>query len=777
MAQTLPTKPLGAGGTPALCMGCRHRREADRSALDVLKASVGSPQALQELNKLQSEVLTQLRQEDLIAETKQISPLVARPRKYDWCWAQSDLDKGRYWFCSRLETDTCSYFEPRGTAANAAPGAGATAKPLDAAVDVTLPGAPVPGADAAATNGAPAAATELAVEPAPQVGPAPSPTVQPAAGDGWRLVLGEASALRATTIPLAIKTGGFRVDYELVPIDEEPAIANAGLNQTYLIFGGPGAGKTHYFKYLLSQLLAHPRRPGCLLLDPKGVLTPWLHDVLESIPGRSQDLAVLSAGTTEHKFNVLGDDLPAKEIGRLLTEVVLAGAAGIDEGWQVLIGDLLESAAVVLKAREEVRPDEQLTVASLLKAVLYRRSYPTSGREYPIVVMARGSRISGHPDPDVRIAADRIADYFASTEDRQRRFVRQIIERTLAEMVSPDWDYLSSTVDSTESGSSFYKGIIDGHRVATVAVGQGSPAFQRSLSTLVKALFQQAVLANLSKNSGQRPFFILACDEYAQAITEGDTGLVSDSRFFSLSREAGCLSLLALQSIATGRSRFPAAMKDRWDGILGNVTVKFFMRLNDIETAELGSNLAGSQHSFLPVVSTGLSQTGTSLNEGVTMLEHKVVPPWYLTNRMPQGAALVHGTLDGVSPPTSCFVKVDPLARRTFVSVLVTDDGMAKPLVDGTRLSMAFRDRRLLASAGCRTYTGGYRVESGRLVLDGPTSTVVACDPVREAQDRWLLAFLESAPSVDVAGFTLTLRSGSVVIELLDEAAAPIASA
>ena len=39
------------------------------------------------------------------------------------------------------------------------------------------------------------------------------------------------------------------------------------------------------------------------------------------------------------------------------------------------------------------------------------------------------------------------------------------------------------------------------------------------------------------------------------------------------------------------------------------------------------------------------------------MLEHRRVPPWYLTNRMPQGVALVHGTLDGVSAPTSCFVQ------------------------------------------------------------------------------------------------------------------------
>jgi hypothetical protein len=186
-----------------------------------------------------------------------------------------------------------------------------------------------------------------------------------------------------------------------------------------------------------------------------------------------------------------------------------------------------------------------------------------------------------------------------------------------------------------------------------------------------------------SRHAAQQeaPFFILACDEYAQAITEGESGLVSDSRFFSLAREAGCLSLLALQSIATGRSRFPASMHDRWEGILGNVTVKMFMRLNDVETAELGSALAGTQHSFIPVVSQQQSAQGLSATEAVTMVEHRQVPAWYLTNRMEQGLALVHGTLDGVSVPTTVFVRAPSpeeqkhLLASSKVSAGGDDDG------------------------------------------------------------------------------------------------------
>ena len=39
------------------------------------------------------------------------------------------------------------------------------------------------------------------------------------------------------------------------------------------------------------------------------------------------------------------------------------------------------------------------------------------------------------------------------------------------------------------------------------------------------------------------------------------------------------------------------------------------------------------------------------------MVEHPLVPAWYMTNCMPQGYALVHGTLDGTSAPVSIFVK------------------------------------------------------------------------------------------------------------------------
>ena len=70
-----------------------------------------------------------------------------------------------------------------------------------------------------------------------------------------------------------------------------------------------------------------------------------------------------------------------------------------------------------------------------------------------------------------------------------------------------------------------------------MSIGNGSAAFQRSLCTLMKAGYQQTVLATLARHGSRRPgdrFSVLACDEYAQVATEGNSGLVSDSSFEEL---------------------------------------------------------------------------------------------------------------------------------------------------------------------------------------------------------------------------------------------------
>lgn len=117
---------------------------------------------------------------------------------------------------------------------------------------------------------------------------------------------------------------------------------------------------------------------------------------------------------------------------------------------------------------------------------------------------------------------------------------------------------------------------------------------------------------------------------------------------------------------------------------------------------------------------------------------------------------------------SGCAASAPSLAGRVFLSVGVTDGGVARPLVPGTRIRLDFRAGDLGASAGCNSMGGTYRIEDGRLVFEGGSMTEMGCDPDRDAQDQWLITLLASRPAARLTGDELILESGSVVVRLLD---------
>jgi heat shock protein HslJ len=110
------------------------------------------------------------------------------------------------------------------------------------------------------------------------------------------------------------------------------------------------------------------------------------------------------------------------------------------------------------------------------------------------------------------------------------------------------------------------------------------------------------------------------------------------------------------------------------------------------------------------------------------------------------------------------------LAGRTFLSVAVTESGVARPLVAATQVRLQFgNDGRLGASAGCNSMGGTYRLDGARLVVEAAGMTAMGCDAELHAQDDWLSGFLAGAPGLAVAGEQIALSSGGTVIQLVDE--------
>ena len=106
---------------------------------------------------------------------------------------------------------------------------------------------------------------------------------------------------------------------------------------------------------------------------------------------------------------------------------------------------------------------------------------------------------------------------------------------------------------------------------------------------------------------------------------------------------------------------------------------------------------------------------------------------------------------------------------RVFLSTSVTENGVPRDLVAGTRISLDFGERgSLLARGGCNTLVGQGRLDGSTLVLGDLSQTDMGCPDGRGAQDAWLADLLMGRPTLTLTGDELTLTRGATVITFLD---------
>ncbi len=90
-------------------------------------------------------------------------------------------------------------------------------------------------------------------------------------------------------------------------------------------------------------------------------------------------------------------------------------------------------------------------------------------------------------------------------------------------------------------------------------------------------------------------------------------------------------------------------------------------------------------------------------------------------------------------------------------------------LVEGTRISITFRDGRIGIQAGCNIMGGGpYRLEGDTLVVDELAMTEMGCDQPRHAQDEWVARFFSAGPTIQLSGNDLVLAVDDRSISLVD---------
>jgi type IV secretory pathway TraG/TraD family ATPase VirD4 len=148
---------------------------------------------------------------------------------------------------------------------------------------------------------------------------------------------------------------------------------------------------------------------------------------------------------------------------------------------------------------------------------------------------------------------------------------------------------------------------------------------------------------------------LFMCDEYSDVASEVPGEPAGDGYFFSLSRQFGCLGLVATQSVNMLQA---SSLKENWKAVFSNFAAKIFMRLGDNETAEEASKLAGETDWNVGSAGTSHQKDGTGSSTNTELRERKALPTTVLTQVIQRRQAAVVGSLDGGNKPKTYFVKV-----------------------------------------------------------------------------------------------------------------------
>jgi len=201
-----------------------------------------------------------------------------------------------------------------------------------------------------------------------------------------------------------------------------------------------------------------------------------------------------------------------------------------------------------------------------------------------------------------------------------------------------------------------------------------NPGLARTLGTLMKLDFQRAVLnriPNIEKYRDRHWREVLfLCDEYQAFATAGEFDPTGDEKFFALSRQAKCISIVATQSISSLRSTLPG---ESWRTLLQTFRTKIFLSLSDDFSAETASRLCGKEEMLKPGYSlsengqdAGVSVfTGHAVSDKATLSTSKN----YTTQMLPtfepkvftelKNAQSIILAYDGLNPmpPSYCYLK------------------------------------------------------------------------------------------------------------------------
>jgi len=201
-----------------------------------------------------------------------------------------------------------------------------------------------------------------------------------------------------------------------------------------------------------------------------------------------------------------------------------------------------------------------------------------------------------------------------------------------------------------------------------------NPGLAKAIGTFLKQDFQRAMLGRIPQierepDRAWREVFFL-CDEYQAFATVGESDPSGDEKFFSLSRQARCIPIIATQSISSLASALPG---DTWRTLLQTFRTKIFLALSDDFSTSIASDLCGKDEQLKEQYSIAensqdarvsyFSGRTTSHRSAITTTKSYDVsrlsvfePKIFAELKNAQAIVLAYDGLNPL-PPTYCYLK------------------------------------------------------------------------------------------------------------------------
>lgn len=172
-----------------------------------------------------------------------------------------------------------------------------------------------------------------------------------------------------------------------------------------------------------------------------------------------------------------------------------------------------------------------------------------------------------------------------------------------------------------------------------------NPGLAMVLGTLLKQDFQRAVLTRIPKmenSSTSKPWreVVFMCDEYQNFATCGQNDPSGDEKFFSLSRQAKCIPIVATQSISSLQSTLQG---ESWRTLLQTFRTKIFLALSCESSAKIASEMCGREEQLK--VNYTFSETGQ--NARVSVLTGRSTAHKASISASKSYSAQMHPTFEG----------------------------------------------------------------------------------------------------------------------------------